>query len=233
MATEAPTSAAGAATAAQGAGTSGRAAGLRRRGLWFGAAAALLLASTLVAVRQEPRADAYRPLTGVESFLQPVELNAPKRLPLIWGHLDDVFVLPRNARRGPQVWVVGNGGLILHSGDVGRIWERLRLVAAAEPSGGSAAASAQAAGINPLDVAGLLAVMGAQRVDVRGPIHPQPANQGASGVTAQAPANAAASGSGAAPPAAGVAAGKTGTAAKSRRQVGGATGGGRGKAGPG
>jgi len=236
MDTKTPTSSAasaGAGTAAQGAGTSGHAAGLHRRGLWFGAAAALLLSSTLVAVRQEPRADAYRPLTGVESFLQPVELNANKRLPLIWGHLDDVFVLPRNARRGPQVWVVGNGGLILHSGDVGRTWERLRLVAAAEASGGSAAASAQAAGINPLDVAGLLAVMGAQREDVRGPIHPQPANQGASGVTAQAPANAAASGSGAAPPAAGVAAGKTGTAAKSRRQVSGATGGSTANAAPG
>src|ERR1044071_5746196 len=89
---------------------------------WFGAALVLFAISSFVAFRQQPRMDAYaRPrLLTAYWWLHPIERNAPRRLPLIWGNLNDVFSLPGTGK----VWVVGEGGLILHSDDYGRHWTR-------------------------------------------------------------------------------------------------------------
>ena len=41
-------------------------------------------------------------------------------MPRIGGDLNDVFVVPTMG----EVWAVGNGGLIVHSQDDGKTWER-------------------------------------------------------------------------------------------------------------
>jgi len=92
---------------------------------WFAAACAVFAASSFLAFRQEPRLDAYaRPSPLKWDWWQhPLERNAPGRLPLVWGHLNDVFAL----RGTGNVWAVGEGGLVLHSGDYGRHWARQAL----------------------------------------------------------------------------------------------------------
>ncbi|HEY6323063.1 MAG TPA: P-loop NTPase fold protein [Thermoanaerobaculia bacterium] len=129
---------------------------------WYVAAAVLLATSTLVAVRQQPRSDVYRATSAREPewWLQPVEFNAARRLPLVWSDLNDLFVLPGDSQAGPQVWVVGNGGLILHSADLGRTWKQVSLAAPAR-SAPPAASKAAAAGASPLDAVGWLALLGA------------------------------------------------------------------------
>lgn len=116
--------------------TSGRRASAGpSRGVWFGAALALFLVVSSVALRQEPRPDPGRaigPLHG-EWWLSPLEPAAERRLLQIDADLNQVFALGGTS----HVWVVGNGGLILHSADSGRTWARQRLVpedrAASEP----------------------------------------------------------------------------------------------------
>ncbi|SHJ85516.1 Uncharacterized protein SAMN02745165_03356 [Malonomonas rubra DSM 5091] len=94
--------------------------------LWsyLGAALLLLLAS-LVAFSQSPQPN---PLKQIEPFSlewwrYPLELNAHKRLPVIDADLNDIFVLPDTE----LIWVVGSGGLILHSDDGGTSWKRQSL----------------------------------------------------------------------------------------------------------
>src|SRR5262245_17154594 len=95
-----------------------------RRGRTAAVAAALglLLLSSWVAVRQAPP-DPLRPGSGPASlawWLQPLEPGAGRRLHRVDVDLHDVFALPGTG----EVWAVGGGGLILHSGDAGRTWER-------------------------------------------------------------------------------------------------------------
>ncbi|MDF3012002.1 MAG: hypothetical protein K0Q78_206 [Cellvibrio sp.] len=78
----------------------------------------LFLMATVVAFTQLPRFNALQPPTFAERLFYPWETHAFRRLPIIIGDLNDVFVLPDSQ----LVWVVGNGGLILHSKDGGITW---------------------------------------------------------------------------------------------------------------
>ncbi len=108
----------------------GSTAGPRRspfaRFVWFGAALGVFAVSSFIAFRQPPRMDAFArpsPLSA-DWWTQPIERNAPRRLPLVWGNLNDVFAL----RGTGKVWAVGEGGLVLHSDDYGRHWTRQYLM---------------------------------------------------------------------------------------------------------
>jgi photosystem II stability/assembly factor-like uncharacterized protein len=147
------------------------------RVVWFGAALALFAASSFVAFRQEPRPDAFRrpsPLAA-DWWLHPIERNAPRRLPLVWGNLNDVFAL----RGTGKVWAVGEGGLVLHSDDYGRHWTRQYLV---PPDAPAAAPKPAAAGwlreLTPNDP--LAAITLLAMVPSPGPVKgPQSVDQGA------------------------------------------------------
>lgn len=94
----------------------------RRRTAWLGAAVALLVATSLWFCWLQPvHPDAYRvsePTTW-EWWSQPVEIDAPARLP----HLPRVD-LHRAFFRGLNGWVVCDLGLILHTQDGGMSWQR-------------------------------------------------------------------------------------------------------------
>ncbi len=78
----------------------------------------LFLGATFVAFTQSPRINLLATPTLGERLFYPLESNAIKRLPIIAGNLNDVFVLP-----GSQLaWIVGDGGMILHSKDGGITW---------------------------------------------------------------------------------------------------------------
>ncbi|HEY0511798.1 MAG TPA: P-loop NTPase fold protein [Thermoanaerobaculia bacterium] len=105
------------------------------RSFWFGAALLLFLVSSWTAFRQEPCPNAYaheriNPLY-THWWLKPIELNAPQSLPEVWADFNDVFALKGTGR----VWAVGGGGLILHSTDHGKHWERQYLVDPKDPAG--------------------------------------------------------------------------------------------------
>ena len=78
----------------------------------------LFIATTWVAFTQVPRFNALQPPTLAERLFYPWETNALKRLPIVIGNLNDLFVLPDSQ----LVWTVGDGGLILHSKDGGVTW---------------------------------------------------------------------------------------------------------------
>ena len=80
----------------------------------------LFFAATFVAFTQSPRITVFQPPTLSEHLFYPWETNAVKRLPIIIGNLNDVFILPDSQ----LVWVVGDGGMILHSKDGGITWEQ-------------------------------------------------------------------------------------------------------------
>lgn len=88
------------------------------QGVALVAALLLFLATTWVAFTQAPRFNALQPPTLAERLWYPWETNAVKRLPVVIGNLNDLFVLPDS----PLVWAVGDGGLILHSTDGGITW---------------------------------------------------------------------------------------------------------------
>jgi photosystem II stability/assembly factor-like uncharacterized protein len=154
------------------------AAGSRRRSplvrvLSFGAALVLFAVSSFIAFRQEPRLDAYlRPSPlAAEWWWHPIERNAPRRLPLVWGNLNDVFAL--RGKDAGKVWVVGEGGLVLHSDDYGRHWTRQLLVRPAAPAAGRAAAwLRRLAPSDPLAALTLLAMV-PSRGPTKGPPVPQ------------------------------------------------------------
>ncbi len=85
--------------------------------------AALLLAALagawLQPLRPLPRVQADSTPAAFDWWAYPLESNAALRLPAIQGNLRGVFAL--DAR---QVWVVGTGGLILHSPDGGDTWRQ-------------------------------------------------------------------------------------------------------------
>lgn len=95
------------------------------RWLWFGAALLVFLVSSWIAFHQEPHPDAYRQAdpTQLGWWRYPVELNADRRLLWVRVDLNDVYALKETG----HVWVVGGGGLILHSTDYGRSWRRTLL----------------------------------------------------------------------------------------------------------
>lgn len=98
--------------------TSGASAVGLSQGIALVAVLLLFLSATFVAFTQLPRANLYQTPTPSERFFLPWETNAIQRLPIVIGNLNDVFVLPGSQR----VWVVGDGGMILHSQDGGISW---------------------------------------------------------------------------------------------------------------
>lgn len=115
------------------------------RSFWFASVFLLFLVCSWIAFRQEPHPDAYWKSTPLHAdwWLHPIEVNAASRLPRVWADLNDVFAL----KRTKHVWVVGGGGLVLHSSDYGRHWMRQYLVAPNVAGGGddhNAAAQEQA-----------------------------------------------------------------------------------------
>lgn len=84
----------------------------------------LAAGGTWLANRQLPPVDAWRASrladVGLWNWLsQPLEYNAFKRT-VVQGDLNGVYHLPGTG----EVWVVGDDGLILHSGDEGRSWKQ-------------------------------------------------------------------------------------------------------------
>jgi hypothetical protein len=104
------------------------------RPLWFTAALLLFLITSWIAFRQEPCPYVYahqktNPLY-TDWWLRPIEINAPLRLPEVQADFNDVFALAGTG----HVWAVGSGGLILHSADGGKHWERQYLVDPNDPA---------------------------------------------------------------------------------------------------
>ncbi len=97
----------------------------------------LFFGATYAAFTQSPRANLFQPPTFTERFFSPWESNSLKRLPIVIGHLNDVFVLPGSR----LVWVVGDGGMILHSKDGGISWVQ-QAYPSAQPAAAAAAMSA-------------------------------------------------------------------------------------------
>lgn len=88
----------------------------------IGLALTLCVVSTYIAFTQEPHPDPFQPRAFPEKdwWLYPQETNAFKRLPAINSDLNDIHV----SKNGKKVWVVGNRGMIAHSRDGGKTWER-------------------------------------------------------------------------------------------------------------
>jgi photosystem II stability/assembly factor-like uncharacterized protein len=96
--------------------------------------------STWLASMQAPHPDPWRRMgtwdvERLDWWRYPLERNAFKRT-LVQGNLNGVFNLPGT----DQLWVVGQDGLILHSGDGGRTWVQQN-----PPRGGVAEAPAAVA----------------------------------------------------------------------------------------
>ena len=85
-------------------------------GLWFGGGAVWRYVNP-------PLPDPFRPVAFPSRawFFAPIERNAFKRLPVITGTLNDVFVLPSG-----EIWAVGDDGMIVHSPDGGESWASQR-----------------------------------------------------------------------------------------------------------
>jgi photosystem II stability/assembly factor-like uncharacterized protein len=104
------------------------------RYLWFAVAATLFIASSWAALTQAPFPDAYaeRPLFTARWWLHPREDNAPRRLPVMTGHVNDMELV------GDDLWIAGTGGMVLRGRDGGTRWEqadvRSALEAAVAPS---------------------------------------------------------------------------------------------------
>ncbi len=112
------------------------------RVVWCAAAVALFAVLTFLAALQHPWPDAFHS-PGAFSWawwFHPLENNRTLRLPRVVGSLQAV-----SAPRAGQVWVVGDGGLILHSGDGGGTWKRQHVVPGStrEPATASPAVAAQ------------------------------------------------------------------------------------------
>ncbi|HET9234534.1 MAG TPA: P-loop NTPase fold protein [Candidatus Eisenbacteria bacterium] len=76
--------------------------------------------ATILALIQPPRLETFGKTRGwVSRIANPIERRTPKRLPVLIADLNDVC-----APDGGHVWVVGARGLILHSADRGRTWQR-------------------------------------------------------------------------------------------------------------
>jgi photosystem II stability/assembly factor-like uncharacterized protein len=85
-------------------------------------AVVLFAAATAIALLQPVYPNPFRPEVGLDRFLYPTETNAFTRLPSITTHLNDLEVKVGEDGQ-TNLWVVGDGGAILHSPDGGRCWE--------------------------------------------------------------------------------------------------------------
>ena len=89
--------------------------------------ALVLIAGTVVALLQPPRAEPLRASrwTSQDWWRYPIERNAVQRMAVSKGPLQAVY-----ARRGSEdVWFAGAGGLVAHSADGGRTWTSTTLSA--------------------------------------------------------------------------------------------------------
>ncbi len=77
----------------------------------------LFIAGTLFALYQPVSPDATSERGFWQQFLYPVEHNPEARLPSVSEKLNDLVVID------DHIWVVGDGGLILHSADAGHCWQ--------------------------------------------------------------------------------------------------------------
>ena len=89
---------------------------------WFFAALTFFAITTFFAFKQPLRPDPFTPVERLSAdwWLYPLETNAYKRLPIVYSDLNSVFSLPNSE----EIWAVGGGGLIIHSGDAGKTWKR-------------------------------------------------------------------------------------------------------------
>src|ERR1700724_2417996 len=128
------------------AGKSGsRGRGSDHRAAWFSAALVLfVLFSGVEFWNQHPRADPFQKLepTDWHWWTRPLEWNAARQLPRIDGDLNAIAVTPGTR----ELWVAGEGGLILHSPDGGKTWERQGL---AQTSDGGTTAAPHTAPLAP------------------------------------------------------------------------------------
>lgn len=104
----------------------------------------LLAVATLVAQRQAPHPDMFRPVADwdigkADWWAYPLERNAFKRR-VVRGNLAAVFVLPSTQK----IWAVGRGGLVLHSADGGSNWVQQRPAVTARAADGGRQAGASA-----------------------------------------------------------------------------------------
>ncbi|PWV64614.1 YCF48-related protein [Plasticicumulans acidivorans] len=113
------------------------------RGLSLLGGALLLLVSTVLALRQPPRLDAWQPpasLLSVDGWSAPREYNAFMRQPLLGADIVDVQLA------GTGVWLLSAAGEILYSADGGIVWQRqwaeAELPMAAESAAGAMTAAA-------------------------------------------------------------------------------------------
>ncbi len=96
---------------------------------WIGACG--FLAFSALALQQAPNPDPGRSLSyaNLDWWLYPIETNAAKRLPAIDADLNAVAISSTG-----QIWVAGNGGLVIHSENSGRSWRRAGSDTVIEPS---------------------------------------------------------------------------------------------------
>lgn len=102
--------------------------GLRAPRRWLVLAGPLLaILGTIYAFRQPPRPDPLDipQFPSLRWWLLPHERNAFARLPVLPDDARSVFASPG----APDVWAVGDGGLLLHSADGGATWTHQNLKA--------------------------------------------------------------------------------------------------------
>ena len=96
--------------------------GSKQSAFWWliGLATLLLLGSAWIAWKQPPNPDANRTAAPgwINALQYPIEQNAFKRVTVIDTSLEAVFALDQ------RVWAVGSRGLIVHSEDGGKSWNR-------------------------------------------------------------------------------------------------------------
>jgi hypothetical protein len=107
--------------------------------LRLGGALALLALALATAFTQQLRPEPLRAPSAWEWFRHPRERNAFLRAPVVDGRLNDA-VRPEGS---DHYWIVGDGGIVLHSPDLGATWRRVILPdeLAAAPAPPAAAAS--------------------------------------------------------------------------------------------
>jgi len=91
-----------------------------RKGLWYGGLIALFVAFSYLAFSQKSRLNPYADVSLFERVFYPIERNGFARLPLITGKINAVYAIPNTT----VIWLVGDGGLILHSADNGHTWQQ-------------------------------------------------------------------------------------------------------------
>jgi photosystem II stability/assembly factor-like uncharacterized protein len=131
---------------AQGSGARARSPQARRQ-FWLAASLGLLVLSLSMAVGDVAPPDIGRRTEGrLRTLFERPESQPERRLPVLSGPLNALDV----GNDGLNVWVVGNGGVVLHTPDGGATWERRSLESAHE---GAAVAVAEAPGARSIHLA--------------------------------------------------------------------------------